>query len=82
MTTFIGITQDLEETAENMVKDCQGMHIGSEFGPFKSANDAQCWREYLIQRNAEVAPATVAPATSEGGAWYGFTLESDDEDIR
>lgn len=77
MKTFIGITQDLEETAEKMTGDCEGMHIGSEFGPFKSSEDAERWMEYIMQRSAKVAPASVQPMITTGNAWYGFTLEAD-----
>lgn len=80
MTTFIGITQDLEETAEDMIKTCEGMHIDSEFGPFKSSQDAERWMEYMMQRSTEIAPASIAPMASTGNAWYGFTLEADEED--
>ena len=81
MKMFIGITQDLQETTQNISEDFQGMQICTEFGPFSSSSDATHWMEFMVARSENMIPILPLPMISQGSAWYGYTVENEASEI-
>ncbi len=76
MKVLIGITQDLDLARNELSTRHKGLGASTDAGPFKSKEDAENWKKFMINRR-ENYEEIQARSTAKGDAlWFGFTVEN------
>jgi hypothetical protein len=75
MTILIGITQNPDETVENLRTEFTGLGIEAIVGPFISSDDASSWMKFMMKRTEDYEKISVPSDDAKNDYWYGFTCD-------
>lgn len=75
MTILIGITQSPEKTEEHLCMEFKEVGTRAIVGPFRSAEDASSWMQFMMTRAKDYQQVSVPAPSSGANWWYGFTFE-------
>jgi len=73
---LIGITQDLETAKSDLTHKFNSLGNTTEVGPFKSREEAENWKTFMMKRRQNYEEIASQAAPAEDALWFGFTVES------
>ncbi|MCB2216446.1 MAG: hypothetical protein KQH59_10275 [Desulfobulbaceae bacterium] len=82
MKIIIGIYQNQDDADELYRRRAADRSAVTETGPFFSKNQALSWMDYLTARIAECEVVATPDERTDGGPWYGFTIEVEELPLR
>jgi hypothetical protein len=76
MKVLIGITQNLDSAKDNLTASFKGLGTSTEVGPFKTREEAENWKEFMLNRRDDYQEIQPQTSTHQDGRWFGFTFEN------
>ncbi len=76
MKVLIGITQDLDSAQNNVISNFKGLGAATDAGPFNSKEEAEKWKNFMMNRRDNYEEVQSQISTTKDGSWFGFTFES------
>ncbi len=76
MKVLIGITQDLDSAQNDLLTRYKGLGTSTDAGPFKTREEAEHWKNFMVNRRDNYEEIQTESSASTGAMWFGFTVES------
>lgn len=75
MKVVICITQNLDSAKNDLYSRYKGMGTTTETGPFKTREDAEKWKDFMVNRRDNYEEFQDQSPSSTDAMWFGYTVE-------